>query len=562
MRLNSNESERAIIIFYNKMKDRKVYKSDFLVVGSGIGGLFAAIKLAELGKVNLITKDLINISNSVYAQGGIAAVLDKEDNFQNHIQDTLKTGRGLCNEKIVEMVIRKAPLIIEEFINLGVRFNKKGNRFDLGLEGGHSFRRILHHYDYTGREIVEKLIASIRDNKNIVIFENHQIVDLILESHPKNTKPQNNKVLGAYVLDIKTNIINSFIAAKVILATGGAGKTYLYTSNPHTATGDGFAIAFKSGLNLINMEFVQFHPTCLYHHKAQNFLISEAVRGEGGILKLKNGKRFMQYYSKMKELAPRDIVSRAIANELKKTGDDFVYLDISFKPPDFIKKRFPYIYKTCLKYQIDITRQPIPVVPAAHFFCGGIEVDEYGKTQIKNLYAIGEVSHTAMHGANRLASNSLLEASVFAYQTYISIKDDRIEIPQGKKERAILWNYLKTRRSDEDVIISQNWDEIRAIATNYAGIIRKRHRLLKAKKKIDIILEEIDYYYKKYKPNKDFIELRSIAFVAKAIIESSLVRKESRGVFFNEDFPEESKNLFYTIYNRYLDSAKTKQKYG
>jgi len=537
------------------MEDKKIYKSEFLVIGSGIAGLFCAIKLSEIGKVNLITKEKIDISNSVYAQGGIAAVFDERDDFENHIKDTLKTGGGLSKKKIVEMTVKKAPLIIEELINLGVKFDKSGNKFELGLEGGHSFRRILHRYDYTGREIIDSLIKRVKENKNIRLFENHQMIDLILEFHPQKTKPEKNKALGAYVLNARTNIINSFLASKIIIATGGAGKTYLYTSNPHTATGDGFAIGYKSGLNLVNMEFVQFHPTCLYHHKAQNFLISEALRGEGAVLKTIKGKRFMPYYSAMKELAPRDIVSQAIANELKKNGDDFVYLDISFKSPDFIKKRFPYIYKTCLKYSIDITKEPIPVVPAAHFFCGGIEVDENSKTSIKNLYAVGEVSHTGLHGANRLASNSLLEASVFAYQAYLSIKNDRIEIPNTQKGKHILWNYLKTQKSEEDVIISQNWDEIRTLTTNYAGIIRSTQRLIKAKKKINLIFEEINYYYNKYKPNKNFIELRNIAFVSKAIIESSLLRQESRGAYYNEDFPKKSKAIYESVFNRYLENA-------
>jgi len=544
------------------MEEKKIYKSEFLVIGSGIGGLFASLKLSEIGNVIIVTKDKLDESNSVYAQGGIAAVLDTRDSFENHISDTIKTGSGLSKKKIVELVVRKAPLIIEEFVKSGVRFDRSGRKYELGLEGGHSFRRILHRYDYTGREIVDALIEKIKERKNIKIFENHQVIDLILKFHPKNAKPQNNEALGAYVLDINKNIIRSFIASKVILATGGAGKTYLYTSNPNVATGDGFAISFKSGLNLINMEMVQFHPTCLYHHKAQNFLISEALRGEGAILKLKNGKRFMPNYSRMRELAPRDIVSRAIANELKKNGDDYVLLDISFKPSFFIKRRFPYIYKTCLKYNIDITKEAIPVVPAAHFFCGGVEVNEYSQTKIKNLYAIGEVSSTGLHGANRLASNSLLEAGVFAYQAYSAIKDDRVIIPSTEKGKHIIWNYLKTRKSREDVIISQNWNEIRALTTNYAGIIRSRERLIKAKKKINLIFEEINYYYQKYKPNRDFIELRNIAFVSKSIIESSLSRTESRGAYFNEDFPKKSQTAYETLFNRYSCKAIKRNIHG
>ncbi|NLH39259.1 MAG: L-aspartate oxidase [Elusimicrobia bacterium] len=534
----------------NKTENKKIY-SEFLVIGSGVGGLFASLKLSEIGKVNLITKDFINVSNSIYAQGGIAAVTDRDDSFRDHIEDTLRTGCGLSRKNIVEAVVRDAPTIIKELINFGVEFDRSGGEFELGLEGGHSHRRILHHYDYTGRAIVEALIKRIKTNKNIKIFEQHQIIDLILSSHPKDTRPEKNSVLGAYVLDLKTNRINSFISSKTILATGGGGRTYLYTSNPQTATGDGYAIAYKSGLDLTNMEFIQFHPTCLYHPKAQNFLISEALRGEGAVLKLKNGKEFMQKYSPKKELAPRDVVSRAIANELKKTGDNYVYLDISFKPQNYVKKRFPYIYKTCLDYQIDITKQPIPVVPAAHFFCGGIDVDEHGRTKMKNLYAIGEVSHTGLHGANRLASNSLLEAAVFANRAYLSIKDDRTEISKYSDKKHTLWNYLKTVQSREDVIILQNWNEIRTLANNYAGIVRSDERLLRAKKKIDLITEEINYYYTKYRPNKNFIELRNIAVVLKIIIESSLQRKESRGAYYNEDHTQQNKIVKDTVLNRY-----------
>ncbi|MEF3280178.1 MAG: L-aspartate oxidase [Elusimicrobiota bacterium] len=533
------------------MKNKKIYSSDFLVIGSGLAGLFSAIKLSEIGSVNLVTKDLLSVSNSIYAQGGIAAVFGEEDTFSNHINDTLKTGAGLANKKIVKLVVESAPAIIMEFLKMGVKFNRKGNNFDLGLEGGHSHRRILHHYDYTGKEIITTLIERIRENKKIRVFENHIAVDIILKSHPKFTKPSRNEAIGAYIIDIKKNEIYSFIASKTILACGGAGRTYIYTSNPKTATGDGMAMGFRAGLNLINMEFVQFHPTCLYHPNADNFLISEALRGEGAILKTKSGKRFMSEYSNRMELAPRDLVSRAIANEIKKTGDDFVYLDISFKPSTYIKKRFPYIYKTCLNYGIDITKTPIPVVPAAHFFCGGVEVDENSLTAIKNLYAVGETSHTGLHGANRLASNSLLEASFFAHRAYESIKNDRILTPT-LTARHILWDYLKTVPSKEDIIISQNWKEIRTLTNNYAGIIRSDERLKKAKRKIELIVEEINYYYKRYKPNKNFVELRNIALVAKMIIASSLKRKESRGVYYNEDHPHKLKTPRNTIYNRYI----------
>lgn len=531
------------------MKTNKIYKSDFLVIGSGLAGLLSAIELSNLGSVNLITKDELELSNSSYAQGGIAAALGKDDSFDSHIKDTLKAGDGLCNEKVVKEIITYAPYAIEKLIKLGVEFNKTRNGFELGLEGGHSKRRILHYYDFTGKKIIDVLIKNIKSNKKVNLFEYSTAVDLILKYHPKYTKPTRNEALGVYVLD-KKGVINSFLAGKIILATGGAGKTYLYTSNPHTATGDGFAMAFKAGLDLVNMEFIQFHPTCLYHHKAQNFLISEALRGEGALLKLRNGELFMHKYSPLKELAPRDIVARAIANELKRTGDEYVYLDISFKDPDFIKRRFPNIYKTCLSYGIDITKEPIPVVPAAHFFCGGVKCEVNGATEIKNLFVCGEVAHTGLHGANRLASNSLLEASVMALKLTDYVSNDRIVIP-NKYEKHYLWDYCKTSSSNEDVIITQNWDEIRLLTTNYAGIVRSDERLRKASKKLNLILEEILYYYKRYRPNKNFIELRNIALVSKMIIESSLNRKESRGLYYNENHPHKLKKAKNTSINRY-----------
>jgi len=527
-----------------------IIKSEYLVIGSGIGGLLSALKLSEFGKVNLITKDKLDISNSIYAQGGIAAVIDEKDNFSRHIQDTIKAGDYLSNPDIVKFVVYSAPEAINELIKYGVKFDKEGNKYSLGLEGGHSFRRILHKSDYTGREIVEALIKRVKNNKNIKIFENFMAVDLILGFHPKYYRPEKNLCLGAYIYDINKNQIYSFISAKTILATGGAGKVYLYTSNPDVATGDGMAMGYKSGLNLVNMEFVQFHPTCLYHPDARNFLISEALRGEGAILKLINGKRFMSKYSDMRDLAPRDIVARAIDKELKRTGDDFVFLDISFKDPSFIKKRFPYIYETCLKFGIDITKKTIPVVPAAHFFCGGIEVDSSSKTVIKNLYVVGETSFTGLHGANRLASNSLLESAVFAISAAKSIANDNVEIP-SKIPDYFIWDYKKTINSKEDVILTQNWNEIRNLMWNYVGIIRNNYRLNKAKRKIKIIMEEIEYYYNKYRPNKNFIELRNIAIVANAVIESSLKRKESRGLNYNEDYPFKLKKAVNTYFNRY-----------
>lgn len=527
-----------------------VIKSEYLVIGSGLSGLLTALKLSKYGRVNLITKRELNVSNSILAQGGIAAVLDNEKDFSAHIQDTIKAGDYLSDPKIVEYVVYSAGKVIEELVKYGVKFDKEKNHYHLGLEGGHSARRILHKSDYTGKAIIDVLIKRVLEEKNIKIYENHQAIDLILLYHPKYTRPEKNVCLGAYVYNSLKNEIVSFISSKTILATGGAGKVYLYTSNPDIATGDGMAMGYKSGLNLINMEFVQFHPTCLYHPEARNFLISEALRGEGAILKLINGKRFMHKYSKQKELAPRDIVARAIDKELKKSGEDYVLLDISFKDASFIKKRFPYIYKTCLKFDIDITKQPIPVVPAAHFFCGGVEVDKFSSTKIKNLYVIGESSYTGLHGANRLASNSLLEAGVFALSASKAISEDNVSIPD-KIPSYFIWDYKKTRNSNEDVIITQNWNEIRNLMWNYAGIIRNDDRLKKAEKRIAIIMEEITYYYNKYRPNPNFVELRNIAIVAMAIIKSALKRKESRGLNYNEDYPFKLKKAKNTVFNRY-----------
>jgi len=513
-----------------------VYKSDFLVIGSGISGLFLANSLANLGKVNIVTKKEISDANTSMAQGGIAAVFDGDDNFENHIRDTIRAGQGLCNEKIVKMTVEHAPEIIADFMKIGVKFTKdKNGKFELGLEGGHSRRRIFHAGDYTGREIENSLIKLCRANSNIRFFPRYTAVDLILENHPSKTLPYENRCFGAYVLGEKGFSVHNFIAAKTIIATGGAGKTYLYTSNSDIATGDGIAMAFRAGLKLINMEFVQFHPTCLYHPQAKSFLISEAVRGEGGILRMKNGKIFMKKYSPKKELAPRDIVARAIDKELKKSGDKFVFLDISHKSRNFLKRRFPNIYTTCLKYGINISSQPIPVVPAAHFFCGGIEVDEYSRTKIKNLYAVGEASHTGLHGANRLASNSLLEGAVFAKRACQSIKGEQIKIPPvyGKYK----WYYGNARVQDEMIMIAHNWDEIRTLMWNYVAIVRSDKRLSRAKSRINIISDEILRYYWDFLPTRDLLELRNIALIARAVINSALLRKESRGLHYNLDWP-------------------------
>lgn len=529
----------------------KIVKSDFLVIGSGIAGLLCAINLSRKGKVNLICKKSLFDSNSSVAQGGMAAVISANGDFDSHIKDTLKAGAQLCDKKITELTIKSAPATIKHLSHLGVKFDKFKKSYSLGLEGGHSDRRILHSADRTGYAIVSSLVKKIKSLKNIRIFENYQAIDLILENHPKFCKPQSNSCKGVYAYNRHKNSIDSFLAGKTFLATGGAGKAYLYTSNPDTATGDGYAMGWKAGLNLKNMEFVQFHPTCLYHPKARNFLISEALRGEGAFLVDKLGHRFMENYSKMKELAPRDIVARAIDMELKKSGDECVFLDIRFKGESFIKKRFPHIYKNCLKYSINPAKQMIPVVPAAHFFCGGIEVDENSATSLRNLYAIGEVSCTGLHGANRLASNSLLEAAVFAIRAAECATEDYCKLNYSHTYKHHIWDYGKTRKSTEDVIITQNWKELRTLMWNYVGIVRSEERLKKAAKRVEVISQEIEYYYNKYRPNANFIELRNIAITACAVIKSCLLRKESRGLNYNEDYPSKSKKLSNTIINRY-----------
>ncbi|OIO01132.1 MAG: L-aspartate oxidase [Elusimicrobia bacterium CG_4_10_14_0_2_um_filter_56_8] len=527
-----------------------IYKYDFLVIGSGAAGLLAAHKLAKAGRVAIITKRSPDISNTNLAQGGIAAVTDPDDNFKLHIADTLRTGAGLSDPRVVKLTVSEAPSRIRELVALGMRFTLKKGVYELGLEGGHSRRRILHAADATGHEIERSLLETCMADPGITFFPYYSAVDLILRSRPARVKPAGNFCLGVYALEDCTGQVHSFLARTTLLASGGAGKVYRYTSNPDVTTGDGMAMAYRAGLELVNMEFVQFHPTCLYHPQAKSFLISEALRGEGGILRGEDGKAFMKNYSRELELAPRDIVARAIDSELKRTGADCVYLDMTHLKAPFLKRRFPTIFAKCLQLGIDIAKIPIPVVPAAHFFCGGVRSDEHGRTAMPGLCAIGEVSHTGLHGANRLASNSLLETCVFAHRAAEAIKADRLRRPAPGKPSH--WTTGNARPSDEAVLIKHNWDEIRTLMWNYVGIVRSNKRLARASARIKVISEEIIKYYWDFLPTRDLLELRNIACLADVIIRSARSRKESRGLHYTVDYPKpSSKYRKPTVIDRY-----------
>jgi L-aspartate oxidase len=492
-----------------------------------------AIELAQLlpdEEILLITKEGLKECNTYYAQGGIACVWDENDSVEKHVQDTLVAGDGLCNEEVVRSIISKAPERINKLIEMGIQFSRnEDGDYDLGKEGGHSERRILHVNDLTGQSVELTLINKVKQYSNVQIRENFCAINLYCN---------NFRCDGAYVLDQETEEIYNISAKATILATGGAGKIYLYTTNPDVASGDGIAMAYRAGAIIANMEFYQFHPTCLYHPFAKSFLITEAMRGEGAILKDLKGNKFMEKYHPLKELAPRDIVSRAIDSELKRTGDDHVLLDIaSYRNSDFIKNHFPGVYEQCLKFGIDITKEPIPVVPAAHYCCGGVLVKIDGSTKVKNLYTIGESSCTGLHGANRLASNSLLEGLVCANECAktLSIKFKDLKVNEFKE-----WEVGHAVPSTEAVVITQNWDEIRRFMMNFVGIVRTDKRLQRAKKRINLLLDEINQYYWDFKIEKNLVELRNLATVAKLIIVSAISRKESRGIHYNIDYPTKS----------------------
>ncbi len=509
--------------------------SDFLVIGGGIAGLSFALKAASRGSVAVLVKAGSADANTSYAQGGIASVWSVDDSFESHVEDTLRAGAGLCNRGAVEGIVRDGPEVVRELIRLGTRFTRvpEGNEheYDLGREGGHSHRRVLHAQDLTGQEIMRALWEAIRANPNISFYEDHLAIDLLIENRGRPDA----RCWGSYALDRHSGAIRKFRARFTMLATGGAGKVYLYTTNPDIASGDGVAMAYRAGVPIGNMEFYQFHPTCLYHPEAKSFLISEALRGEGAILKLPSGEPFMKRYSPDAELAPRDIVARAIDAEMKRHGLDCVYLDLSHRGADFIRRRFPNIYTRCASLGIDITHEPIPVVPAAHYMCGGVITDMSARTALAGLYAAGEVAMTGLHGANRLASNSLLEAAVMARRAYLDVREQThaLRTPPDFPE----WNPGRAIRSDEHVLVTQSWDEIRRLMWNYVGIVRTDRRLERARRRLALLREEIHSYYWDHLLDSDLVELRNLVVVAELIVRSAMYRKESRGLHYNLDHP-------------------------
>lgn len=522
----------------------KNYNCDVLVIGSGAAGLTLAQDLSTHAKVMVLSKNAVNEGSTWFAQGGIAAVLDDQDSVDAHVADTLAAGAGLCHEDAVRFTVERSREAIRWLIEQGVNFTRESSTGDYHLtqEGGHSHRRIIHSADATGQAVHSTLIEKVRQQPNITIFEDHVALNLITQA---DNSSRSLRCTGAYALDRKDDQVHVFQAKVVVLATGGASKVYLYTSNPDSASGDGIAMAWRAGCRVANMEFNQFHPTCLYHPKAKTFLITEALRGEGAYLRLPDGQRFMSRFHEQGELAPRDVVARAIDHEMKRLGCDCLYLDISHKSPEFIAEHFPTVKARCLEFGIDITREPIPVVPAAHYTCGGVVVDHNGHTDLQNLYAIGETSFTGLHGANRMASNSLLECIVYAHSAaqHIVANLPRLAEP----EISAPWDESRVTNSDEDVIISHNWDELRRFMWDYVGIVRTQKRLQRATHRIKLLQKEIAEYYSNYKVSSDLIELRNLATVAELIIRSATMRKESRGLHFSLDYPDKSKLAKDTI---------------
>ena len=510
---------------------------DILIIGSGGAGLSLALRLADNAKILVLSKVGLSSGSTAHAQGGISAVFDKNDSIESHIKDTLVAGAGLCDLDAVRVTVEQGKRNIEWLKEQGVQFTEKQSKngetsFHLNREGGHSHRRIVHTADATGKAVSKTLIERTQAHPNITLLENHNVADLITNKK----QGAEHQILGAYVLDTAIDKVKAIAAKVVILATGGASKVYLYSTNPQISTGDGIALAWRAGCRVGNMEFMQFHPTCLYHPKERSFLISEAVRGEGGKLILPDGSDFMQHYDAQLELAPRDIVARAIDNEMKTHGIDCVYLDISHKPAAFIREHFPTIYQQCLSLDIDITKEPIPVVPAAHYTCGGVVTDLNARTDIQGLYAVGEVAYTGLHGANRMASNSLLECLVFAERATADILNALPEIstPPSLPD----WDESQVSDSDEEIVVSHNWEEIRRFMWDYVGIVRTNKRLSRAMRRIELLKEEIAEYYGTFRVTSDLLELRNLVIVAELIIRSAQSRKESRGLHYTQDYPE------------------------
>jgi len=509
---------------------------DVLVIGSGAAGLTLALQLAADARVAVLSKGNLTSGSTYQAQGGIAAVYDPQDSNQNHIQDTVTAGGELSHLDAVEFTVNNGKASIDWLIEQGVPFTRDTSNKMLHLtkEGGHSHRRVVHASDATGKAVSETLLQQASKHSNITLLPHSIAIDLITRH---KLRLADNRCVGAYVLDQQSGHVQTLLASFIVLATGGASKAYLYTSNPDGSSGDGIAMAWRAGCRVANMEFNQFHPTCLYHPQAKSFLISEAVRGEGGHLLLPDGSRFMHRYDPRKELAPRDIVARAIDHEMKRLGCDCLYLDISHKPSEFIRSHFPTIYAKCMEYGIDITRDPIPVVPAAHYTCGGVMTNNHGQTDIPGLYAIGETAFTGLHGANRLASNSLLECLVYGMSAATSIRsklDQQSPLPSTP-----FWDESQVTDSDEDVVISHNWDELRRFMWDYVGIVRTKKRLQRALNRVTLLQQEISDYYSNYKVSKDLLELRNLAVVAELIIRSAMRRKESRGLHHTLNYPQQ-----------------------
>lgn len=515
---------------------------DVLVIGSGAAGLTAALHLASNRRVAILSKGPVDEGSTRYAQGGISAVLDQNDSFEAHIEDTLNAGAGLCDPDVVRTTVHDGPQAIQWLLGLGVPFTRESenglSRLHLTREGGHSARRVAHAADATGAAIEEALVRASYPLDTLSLFENHVAVDLIIDS-----SREVRRVIGAYVQDVVTRQVHTFLAPVVIIATGGASKVYLYSSNPDGSTGDGIAMAWRAGCRIANMEFMQFHPTCLFHPLAKSFLISEAVRGEGGRLTLPDGSQFMFDFDPRGELAPRDIVARAIDHEMKRLGLDHVYLDIRHKGDSFIRNHFPNIHQHCLQFGFDMTQDALPVVPAAHYTCGGILVDQRGRTDVDGLYAIGEVSYSGLHGANRMASNSLLECLVYARSAALDIEEKTPRQYPEELPSPPFWDESRVTDSDEEVVVSHDWEELRRLMWDYVGIVRTEDRLLRAQHRIQVLLDEVQEYYAHFRVTPDLIELRNLVRVADIIIRSALSRKESRGLHFIRDYPDRNPQL-------------------